>query len=587
MSAARRQAGGIVRRLLAVVVLIAVAAFAWLWHTENRGTAGPGIATLAKPQAAADPDALSRKLIPDEDLPPDGTRSLFDHLIAQNQQLPYPFEKLVALVQKLSPDGAAPVMLLIPQGRSLLKAQADYEHPRAVLAADFQAADTPTALGLSTRGQLFLGFVENAHEVEVISYNEAAGRYEFQLVQNYCDGCAPKLVYARRVICQACHQGSAPIFPQRPWNETNGEPETAEKIRAARGNDAPYLGVPLSVPLGNPERFEQLVDVGDFVPPTQRAWIDGCGDGEAGIACRRQMLKMALAYLWNPGEFDEHGADAAQLRQLQAAHWPKSGIAVADGDLRNRDPIGEGRGIAGWFRGLLSRPPKPGEGAKNNEDLAAFDKLPRLRAELDPLTPRPPRRVLTAADIDGAYGLAALITDADFKTLESAGAFKLDALLAAADRADAAHFAPAPYSRVKTMNALLAALGHTPAPDYCCLSTAELSPPLASGVPPLRIEQHAELRNFEHYCFACHRGNPSQRLNFMAGDSEDAVLALIKAKAEIRDVLDWTRYAGTDKANKLMPPADSRQRAALEAAVKQDPKLLDSMRDTVPSLFNF
>ena len=46
-----------------------------------------------------------------------------------------------------------------------------------------------------------MGFVEAADEIEVISYNEAAGRFEYQLVQNYCEGCVPRVVYARRAIC--------------------------------------------------------------------------------------------------------------------------------------------------------------------------------------------------------------------------------------------------------------------------------------------------------------------------------------------------------------------------------------------------
>jgi len=65
------------------------------------------------------------------------------------------------------------------------------------------------------------------------------------------------------------------------------------------------------------------------------------------------------------------------------------------------------------------------------------------------------------------------------------------------------------------------------------------------------------------------------------------VLAGIKGRAEIRDVLDWERYRGTDKEGALMPPADSHQRAELQAAVARDPQLLEEMRKVVPSLFEF
>jgi hypothetical protein len=36
-----------------------------------------------------------------------------------------------------------------------------------------------------------------------------------------------------------------------------------------------------------------------------------------------------------------------------------------------------------------------------------------------------------------------------------------------------------------------------------------------------------------------------------------------------------------------MPPADSHQRRALEAALAQDPQLLEEMRRVVPALFDF
>ena len=95
------------------------------------------------------------------------------------------------------------------------------------------------------------------------------------------------------------------------------------------------------------------------------------------------------------------------------------------------------------------------------------------------------------------------------------------------------------------------------------------------------------LAPFEQYCFACHRGNPAKKLNFMSGPDEAAVLANIKAKDAIREALDWPRYQGTDKANKLMPPADSLQHERLQSALAQNPKLLEQMRAVVPGMFDF
>lgn len=545
---------------------------------------------IAQRAAQPLPDAsVSARVISSDDLPPDGTRSLFDHLIAQNDGLPYPFEKLVELIERQGPADQKVVAVMLPLGRSLLKAQADFHRPRVLVAADFQAPNTEANLGLAPRGQLFLGFVENAAEIEVLSYNEAAGRYEFQLVQDYSEHGQRRIVYARRAVCLTCHQGGTPIFPQRPWNETNGQPELAAQIVAARGSDAPYLGVPSRQPLAAPERFDELTDLGGFLVTTQRLWIDACGgEAAAGTACRRLMLKLALRYAADPGEFDPASVDAQHLRELQAATWPANGIAVPESDIRNRDPLQERRGLRGWWQARFAAAPEPGAGAKTNEDLAAFDKLPKLPAELDPLSPRPPKRVLKAQELDGVYGVAALFSSDDLRLLEARSGHRRARLEAAVDALPETLFTAAPVGRVRLMQALLAAPGTGAAvPGYCCLETNEMSPPLVISVPPLILAAASPLQPFAEYCFACHRGNPAQRLDFMSGADEAAVAAQIRATSKIRDALDWPRYRGTDKEATMMPPADSPQRAKLETDLARQPQLLEQMRAQVPGLFDF
>lgn len=581
------------KRLFPAVVallVLASAGMAWWWFDEDHG--GADITALAKRSSIA-LGPVSAKSIPQDDLPPTGTRSLFDHVLAQNDGLAFPFEKLVGVIQRQAPaENARALAVMIPLGRSLLKASADFHKPRVVFAADYHADNTPAALGLAPRGQLFLGFTEAANEIEVISYNELAGRFEFQLVQNYCEGCVPRIVYARRAICLTCHQGGSPIFSVRPWQETNGQPEIASRIVSARGAE-PYLAVTPEQPLSSPERIDELTDVGNFINATQRSWLDGCG--ETGAACRRLMLRLALRFLDDPAAFDPQQADAQTLRTLQATHWPAQGIPVPNNDLANRDPLSEAQSLGGRLRAMLSSD-EPRATARNNEDLESFSRLPGLPAALDPLTPRAPKKVLTAHDIDGVFGLAQFFTDADRRLLLAAGGFAWTPVIDGVARLPASVFEATPFSRVKTLQALLGpdvirdVRKDPPArvrPDYCCLETAEMSPPVAIGVPPLAIAQGSVLEPFERHCFACHRGNPAKRLDFMGGATEAEVLESIKATEAIRDALDWDRYRGTEKAAKLMPPADSTQHAALEAELKQNPKLLEQMRGVVPRMFDF
>jgi hypothetical protein len=536
----------------------------------------PSISELTEtlPQAEA---SVFNQVIPNTDLPPEGTRSLFDHLLAQNDGLPYPFSEFITLLTDANPEGSPPLSLLIPHGRSLLKGQADNMLPRVLVAPDFQQGNTPAGLGLSTQGQLFLGLVEAANEIEVISYNEAAGRFEFQLVQNYCEGCVPRIVYARRPICLTCHQGGTPIFSERPWEETNGQLKVSAQISNTRASTENYQGAPIKQPLAMPERYDELTDVGNFYVASQHIWLDGCG--LEGNECRRKLLSLALQFADQPGLFDPQSAEANELRQSWKDSFPATGIVVPQSDLKNRDPSGENNNFTDWLYTLLTPDISFGDGAKDNEDLSAFEKLPPLPPAVDPLTLRAPKQIVKKSDIDGVYWIARFFTDHDVASLNEHYAYKLDNVLKKVEALPSDFFSPQPFSRVKVMEALLGV-----SQQYCCLDTSEMSAPRASGIPELTIEKHTELHLFEQYCFTCHRGNPAKRLDFMSGDNEQEVLENIQATSEIREALDWERYAQTDKASQLMPPRDSIQYQMLKKANEQE---REQMRDTVPSMFSF
>ncbi len=589
------------------------------------------ITQLAAQKPATTGDTLSLAAIPPTDLPPEGTRSLFDHLIKEHGSLPYPFALLIELAAHQDEKGTAPVAVLIPDGRSLLKAFAGFEKPRIVVASTAKPAYSDHEIGPLYRGRLFFAFVENAAEIEVISYNEAAGRFEFQLVKNYCEGCVPRLVYAKRAICTTCHTGAGPIFPTRPWEETNGQPDIARHIAAARSSpnkpsasvppplvgggqgegSGIYEGVALSQPLSAPEAFDDLTDIANTVPTIQRIWLDGCGgsttdtppplvgggQGEGASEnadCRRLMLKLAIRYLMSPALFDANGKDAKRLRELQAKHWPPQGIAQNNGDLFNRNPLKD-PGVEETFwdrvKGLFRSDDyvKASETPNSEAGLADFERLPRLRSEFDPLSPRVPKKVITANDLDGVTGIAQLFGPNDRKLLEKHSGYNQEWLDKALDSGPnlAALLVPKPLSRSAVLAAVLKDMQATVTPELSWTGAEGMSPPIVDGAPPLAITEGSVLKHFETYCFACHRGNPSAKLDFMNGATEDEVLARIKDKPEIADALDYERYLGTDKANKLMPPADSFQRRLLDQAREAGKDDVRKMAEVVPSLFDF
>lgn len=562
--------------LISLLILSGLYAF-WTINYHKVNSISELTENLISESTSEKSNSLTSLIIPDSDLPPEGTRSLFDHIIAQNNGLPFPFDKFIDLLSELNPEQKPPLMLMIPNGRSLLKGQANHHLPRILIAPDFQEENTLAGLGKVTPGQLFIAYVEAADEIEVISYNEAAGRFEFQLVQDYCESCIPKIVYAKRAICLTCHQGGTPIFSERPWNETNGQLAIAHAIKAARNDDTHYWGAPIQQTLATPERFDELTDIGSFIVASQRVWLDGCGN--EGNECRRQLLSLALRYADQPGQFNIESEQVKKLKESWADSFPIEGIRVPESNLNNRDPSGKTNNFTDWLYETFTPDISFGDGAKNNEDLSAFEKLPPLSPSLDPLTTRKPKKVLYKEDIDGIFGLARFFSDDDIKTLSKSVHYDFEKLSQKISTLPSELFDAKPFSRHAIMSALL-----NKHQEYCCLDTSEMSPPQMSGLPDIEIKEHPELEAFKEYCFTCHRGNPSKRLNFMAGKNEQAVLENIQAKVEIRDTLDWERYQNTDKASTLMPPSDSIQYKNLKQAGEETRK---KMRDTVPSMFSF
>ena len=577
--------------ILVVLILAAALGYAFLAGGEDE------VSTLKVSELAAaqtdDANNLHAQVVSSEDLPPEGTRSLFDHLIKENGSLPYPFDALLDLVAAQDKNNTAPITTLIPNGRSLLKGQANFKHPRIIAVADIRQPDSDFSFDNMYRGRLFMGFVEDANEIEVISYNEMAGRFEFQLVKDYGPDLNPKIVYAKRAICTTCHQSAAPIFPVRPWEETNANPGVAELIKGHHPDGEPYFGAELSVPLANPEAVDDMADKGNAIITTQKIWLDGCGDGDRGNACRRSLLKLAMEYLWSPGSFDTTSQAVQRQQALQAKSWPEAGISLANGDLANRNPITEkpiGNPLLLFIKDLLGMGETAASLSEKSTELglAECESLPPLRIEVDPLVPRPAKAVYQADSLEGIYGLAQMFSDNDLRLLEKHSAYSLDKIHAAVDGDSLRSlFEPRPFQRIPLLQALLTELGVERLPDSCCHTTEGMSPPVVDGAPPLEISEGSVLQVFETYCFACHRGNPNAKLDFMNGKTEAEVLARIKDTSEISEALDYERYLGTDKAGKLMPPANSRQRAKLDKAINDGSDELQQMIDTMPSLFDF
>lgn len=290
-------------------------------------------------------------VVPGPDVPHAGA-SLFDRITttADGQQLPFPFEHLIARIEaaagcsELKPCTRA---VLIPLGRSLQRVAASpqfYRHPRVVASVVFDGRG-PFLL----RDRLYLGYQDHTGVIEVISYNETLGRFEFQIVKDYVAGKTPKVVYARRTVCLSCHQNHSAIFSRQVWLETNANPRIASQLEREQ---PAFHGVAAR---GNSDIANAIDDASDRsnqLALVQRLWIEGCGTGEAGMECRRSALLASLQLALTGQRTYDTAADQFRsavkdtLARTAQAKWP-AGLAVPSPDIPNRDPLATPAGASG------------------------------------------------------------------------------------------------------------------------------------------------------------------------------------------------------------------------------------------------
>lgn len=330
--------------LLAFVVALAACRARESSEMQVPRARAPATPVAAHPKWAVNPARAG------PDRPPAG-QSLFDRLFMQDRNgrrtydIPFPFDALLARINaRAGCSASAPCVrvVMIPLGRSLQRMTASpafFEHPRVVAAVD--AEGNPAAAdAMLLKDRLYLGYQDKAALIEVISYNEAAGRFEFQLVHDYRAGATPRVSNGHRDVCAACHQNLAPIFSRPLWAETNANP----RVAALLTRDA-FFGIPVHRGVDIPAAIDAATDRANLFAVWQRLWRDACGPDDAmGRQCRGAAVIAALQYrLGDERGFDE-SAIAWRERALPRiarewqAHWP-AGLAIPNPDLPNRDPL--------------------------------------------------------------------------------------------------------------------------------------------------------------------------------------------------------------------------------------------------------
>lgn len=334
---------------------------------------------------AADP------LSPGPDLPPRG-RSLFDHLVAVREgditrlDVPFPFAKLVERIQStLSAQqgyNGGTRQVMIPMGRSLQRtatAPDFFRFPRIVFAVTGEASADRADGAMLLKDRLYVGYVEKTGMLEVVSYNEAAGRFEFELVKDYRPGRTPRIQYANRAVCVSCHQNHAPIFAGAIWSETSANGRIAEQLRAHR----PDFDQSALANIDFPDDIEKAAVRGNALVPLQTAWRLGCAaaDSAASARCRAAAL-IAVMQSGLSGSHDFDGSAAtftddfgATFSRAWKTRWP-DGMRIGNPILPDRNPFGSSTSFYG---------------GTSQDALPEWTRTAHVAPALDPLNPRAPR----------------------------------------------------------------------------------------------------------------------------------------------------------------------------------------------------
>jgi len=351
------------------------------------------------------------------DLPPVG-RSLFDFVFTETAgntrvyQIPFPFSALLDRIRSHLDHrqimGGTRVAI-IPMGRSLQRTAAApefFEYPRTIVAVTGEPHTDSQDAGMLLKDRLYVAYVEKTNTLEVISYNESAGRFEFQLVKDYRADAQPEVFYADRAICISCHQNHAPIFSRAMWRETNANGQVADKLRAAG------TGMRLSTQANNgfPDNIERAAIRANDLVMLQTAWQRGCAD-ERDPPLSRSCRAAAFAAVMQYGLSGKRGFDSsapryredfvATLSRNWSHKWPQ-GLRVGRSSIADRNPFDAGRA------------------GKSSFDWKAAAHIP---PNLDPLTPRPPHETVQVASARDTrriiYGWTNAFAADDFRTLDS------------------------------------------------------------------------------------------------------------------------------------------------------------------------
>lgn len=467
----------------------------------------------------------------DGGLPTQG-RSDFDLLIAKNgNTIPNTFEGLWRLVNDHSLYSGK--SSFIPHGRSLQRNLSDFASPRVLYTNGESSSGygkdskLPTSLAdLSNylpQANIFLAYTKRSNTVEVISYNETLGRYEFQIIRNFGPGLEPKLMYTPRGLCLSCHQNEGPIFSHFPWNETDHNFAVNREMRR-------------TMPFAETHGLLQVAEDGTFTETTtsfdlavrraakllgfQKLWHEGCGPQGSTQAstCHRLILEMMLV--------DPQHRKPSHVQELEAilrGSWPRGGLQLVSSELIDRTTD-------------VPFDPKPTE--------PIFDPLQPLQSTHFPILKDP-----------GNAGITAVFSFSEVKLIKEQLTHQDVSEILSSPEFDAI-WANSIFNRRAFIETLSRKIGQTPSVSWSNLATQVPAAVLDKFEVQADGSRSSDprLRYFRQYCSECHSGSDAtDPFNFMSAQSDDALIVALRSNPQILKRLEWKHTSEPQQ----MPPIAS------------------------------
>ena len=285
--------------------------------------------------------------------------SLFDQIFSQTDgehrsyNIPYPIHALVEQIEQHLGYSINNVpnklkYALFPVSRCVNRFQAgpDYfKNPRVVFAAESEDEQHRAPDKLLVKDRLYLGYQEHTGDIEVISYNEDSGEFDFLQISNYKEHETALLKPVNRSECVSCHSTNAPIFPNARWQETDFNPAVLKEIARARGLKPDTSGRSSSNDIAS---IAASVSRANLFGLYQTVWQRGCQSEtiEDQRVCRAAMFETILRnrladYYWTRSASDAVARHLLPTLQRNAKIW-SNGISTPVSTVPGGNPLRQG-----------------------------------------------------------------------------------------------------------------------------------------------------------------------------------------------------------------------------------------------------